>query len=212
MGSSRRRIVSRVAGALAIVLVLVVPSRAPATVAEQRARLPPAATCGDDAVAGVWRSHKYNPTFGDWEIFTLTIERVPGSPTELRGKIENHSWQGGPNDSEPTQCRTGFEWVVGMDGRGSVTEDLQIRFGGIGQWRLERTICRHGPGGYNLDNFSGTIDPSILEFQSVNNDGGRAVNEPTVFRRVACAGDPPPPQLSSRPPPFYPKRSGCSLF
>jgi hypothetical protein len=39
---------------------------------------------------------------------------------------------------------------------------------------------------YRPDHFTGTIDPAIQEFQSVNNDGGRAVNDPMVFRRIAC--------------------------
>ncbi|HEY8427073.1 MAG TPA: hypothetical protein VIL20_01810, partial [Sandaracinaceae bacterium] len=68
------------------------PSRAPATIAEQRARLPPAAECDDEIVAGIWRSHAYNAQFGDWAVFTLTIRRVPGHPDQLVGTITNHSW------------------------------------------------------------------------------------------------------------------------
>ena len=37
-------------------------------------------------------------------------------------------------------------------------------------------LYRSGPWGYNLDNFSGEIDPEIQEFQSLNNDGGRDVD------------------------------------
>jgi hypothetical protein len=39
---------------------------------------------------------------------------------------------------------------------------------------------------YHPDHFTGTIDPQREEFQSVNNDGGRAVNDPMVFRRIGC--------------------------
>jgi hypothetical protein len=50
---------------------------------------------------------------------------------------------------------------------------------------LQHRACGH-PHGYNPDNFSGEIDPWRAEFQSVNNDGDRAVNEPHVFRRIRC--------------------------
>ncbi len=197
-----------------LVVLWLVPSAAPATIAEQRARLPPAAECGDEIAAGIWRSHAYNPTYGDWQVFTLTIRRVPDSPEQLVGTIVNHSWYGGPSDQEPPPCsrQRQFEWIVSMDARGRVTHGNQIFFGGVGRWRLDETRCRQGPGGYNLDNFSGVIDPAILEFQSVNNDGGRAVNEPAVFRRIRC----PPqesveaPSVNTRPPTFYPDTGrGC---
>jgi hypothetical protein len=200
-----------------LVVLWFVPSAAPATIAEQRARLPPAAECGDEIVAGIWRSHAYNPRYEDWAVFTLTIRRVPGSPDQLIGTIRNHSWTGGPGDQEPPPCsrQTGFEWVVSMDARGHVTNGNQIFFGGVGTWRLDETRCHNGPWGYNLDNFSGVIDPAILEFQSVNNDGGRAVNEPAVFRRIRC----PPqesveaPSVNPRPPAFYPDSGrGCGWF
>lgn len=191
-----------------------VPSRAPATIAEQRARLPPAAECDDEIVAGIWRSHAYNPRFGDWAVFTLTIRRLPGRPDELVGTISNHGWTGGPDDAEPPPCerQTGWDWVVSMDAVGRVENGTRITFGGVGTWRLDEVRCQHGPWGYNLDHFSGVIDPNILEFQSVNNDGGRAVNEPAVFRRIRC----PPqesvqaPSVNTRPPAFYPEVGrGC---
>ncbi len=195
----------------------VFPSRAPATIAEQRARLPPAAECEDEIVAGIWRSHAYNPDYRDWSVFTLTIRRVDGSPDQLIGTITNHGWLGAPEDEEPPPCerQTGWEWIVSMDARGHVQDGTRIFFGAIGQWRLDEVRCRRGPYGYNLDNFSGQIDPAILEFQSVNNDGGRAVNEPAVFRRIRC----PPqqsassPTVSARRPAFYPEGGrGCGLF
>ncbi|MEM9190680.1 MAG: hypothetical protein AAGF12_15955 [Myxococcota bacterium] len=186
------------------------PRVAPATIAEQRARLPPPAEC-DDPVAGVWRSHQYDTTYRDWTIFTLTIQRVEGSDTQLSGLIHNHSWDAGPEQEEPGPCRPGLsEWEVSMDGHGTFDEDGQIFFGGQGAWRLDRIICNFGPGGYNLDNFSGRIDFDLQEFQSVNNDGGRAVNHPTVFRRVSCFQSPPAPHAIEEPPPFYPDMSrGC---
>jgi hypothetical protein len=218
-GKARRSLRRAVwlAALASLVVLWFIPSRAPATIAEQRARLPPAAECGDEIVAGVWRSHAYNPQFQDWAVFTLTIRRVTGSPNELVGTISNHSWMGGPEDQEPPPCerQREFEWVVSMDARGRVEDGNRIFFGGIGGWRLDETRCHHGPWGYNLDNFTGVIDPSILEFQSVNNDGGRAVNEPAVFRRIRC----PPqesvqaPTVNARPPAFYPEGGrGCGWF
>src|SRR5690606_27968668 len=49
------------------------PGVARPTVAEQRARLPPAATCRDE-VTGVWKSHDFDERFQDWTTFTLEIE------------------------------------------------------------------------------------------------------------------------------------------
>jgi hypothetical protein len=45
----------------------------------------------------------------------------------------------------------------------------------------------------------------------LNNDGGRAVNSPTVFRRGRCLEEPPPPGVKATPPPFEPPRRlfGC---
>jgi hypothetical protein len=201
-------------GVLAIAIAFVAPARA--TIEEQRARLPPAADCSDEIVAGTWKSHRYNPDFGDWEIFTLTIRRVPGQPDALTGTISNHSWGGGPRNEEPPPCaqQNMHEWIVSMDARGNVSGGNRIFFGGVGQWRLDRIVCRSGPGGYNLDNFSGVIEPERLEFQSVNNDGGRANNTPYVFRRIRC----PPiesaesPTVNPVPPDFYPDtdRGGCA--
>ena len=191
------------------------PSIVHGTIEEQRARLPPAAECDDEVVAGIWRSHSYNPRYRDWAVFTLSIRRVPEQPSELVGTITNHEWYGTPADEEPPPCGpgTGEEWTVSMDGRGHVSEDGQIFFGGVGVWRLDQIQCHRGPGGYNLDQFTGVIDPSILEFQSVNNDGGRAVDEPVVFRRIRCAPvqSAVSPAVNPVPPPFYPQLGGGCL-
>jgi hypothetical protein len=213
----RHQRIARALAAAAFALLWLTPSRAPATIEEQRARLPPAAECDDEIVAGVWRSHSYHPQFGDWGIFTLTIRRVPGSPEQLIGTITNHTWQGGPADEEPPACAQGGgdEWVVSMDARGSVQNGNRIFFGGVGSWRVDEVRCSRGPWGYNLDNFTGVIDPAILEFQSVNNDGGRAVDEPEVFRRIRCPPVPSAesPSVTTRPPAFYPELGGgCGLW
>ncbi|MGE0788684.1 MAG: hypothetical protein AB7S26_23635 [Sandaracinaceae bacterium] len=188
------------------------PSRAPATIAEQRARLPPAAECAGENVAGIWRSHQFVPTYQEWGIFTLTIRRVPGHPEQLVGRILSRGWDGGPDDAEPPPCerQNGWDWTVEMDGRGTIQNDVEIHFGGVGQWRLIDARCGRGPAGYNLDQFRGTIDPAILEFQSVNNDGGRYINVPTVFRRIACLPSEyaESPTVRPTPPAFYPDLPG----
>ena len=189
------------------------PVRAPATIAEQRARLPPAAECGDEVVEGVWRAHQYWAFQRSWYVFTLYIRRVPGSAGELTGRITSQSWMGTRSDEEPPSCaQQPSQRTVSFEARGRVADGGQIQFGGVGQWRVAANPCNSRMGGYNLDNFSGLIEPERLEFQSVNNDGGEAVNIPTVFRRVRC-----PPEVSADapsvnpiPPAFYPdSRAGC---
>lgn len=189
------------------------PRKAPGgTVEEQRARLPPPATC-QDPVEGIWKSHDYDPRWGDWTVFTLEVHRVNGSENELEGLIFNDTWYGDQTQSEPGPCQGNLRFKVSMDARGSVV-DGKIMFGGIGQWRMDEVVCGSWDGGYNLDQFTGTIDPEIQEFQSVNNDGGRAVNAPTVFRRVKCfdEGGDDAPFVEVAPPPFYlpqEERAGC---
>jgi hypothetical protein len=196
--------------------LLFLPRKAPATIAEQRARLPPAAECGEDPATGIWRSHKYDSRFGDWARFELEVHRVPGQPNQLKGTIRNHGWSGDKHQSEPPTCTPGsFEWLVSTDAKGSIQGD-QIQFYGVGQWRIDRVFCSRGPYGYNLDHFSGVIDAHRQEFQSLNNDGGRDINVPYVFRRIRCFSE-GAVHLSApmtKKAPFYPekKTKGCSLF
>jgi len=214
MRAGRGRWAVRIAVVAGFATVVLFPSAAPATIQEQRERLPPPAEgCADD-IAGVWKSHQYDEAYRDWTVFMLNIQRVDGSDSALTGSIVNHSWDAAADAEEPPPCASyGNEWVVSMDARGTVSPDGRIFFGGVGAWRLDQVICSSGPGGYNLDNFSGQIDPELFEFQSVNNDGGRAVDDPTVFRRVRCLDSPPSPHVVSTPPPFYPNMDrGCSLF
>jgi hypothetical protein len=197
----------------AFVVLSGLPRRAPAgTVAEQRARLPPPAQC-EDPVEGIWRSHDFRDWRRQWTIFTLEIHRVDGTD-DLRGTIRNESWRGDAEQSEPGPCVGELRYDVSMDAVGRV-EHGQIAFGGVGQWRLDAVLCGDFNGGYNLDNFTGPLDAELLEFQSVNNDGGVSVNEPTVFRRVKCLEGPKleDPKVVVRPPSFYPpedeRRGGC---
>jgi hypothetical protein len=200
------------AGVLALLLL---PRQAPGTVAEQRARLPPPAEC-TDGVEGTWRAHIYSERFRDWHVHTLYIRRVPGSDTELTGKQTSEVWDGGPDKEQPGPCRGALHYKVNMPSKGTI-KNGEIKFWGT-SLEVDQVLCGRYVG-YNVDNFSGRIDPERQEFQSVNNDGGRAVNEPTVFRRIGCWNDgqepAPTPNVSVQPPAFYPKRDtsgcGCSL-
>jgi hypothetical protein len=187
-----------------VVIGMTVPRPAPAgTVAEQRARLPPPAQC-EDPIEGIWKSHDYRSDRRQWTIFTLEIHRVDGTE-ELRGSIRNESWRGDADRSEPGPCEGELRYDVSMDAVGRVDAG-QIAFGGVGTWRLDAVLCGEFDGGYNLDNFTGPLDTELLEFQSVNNDGGISVNEPTVFRRVDCLTEPKAedPKVVVVPPAFYP--------
>lgn len=213
----RRRRWIGTALAAGFVLASWLPGRGRAsTVAEQRARLPPPATC-KDPVAGVWKSHSYDKVFRDWTIFTLRIERSEEGKDAFEGTITNRSWVAEAHESSPPKCRGELHYLISMDAQGTVT-DGQINFWGVGQWRLDDVPCGHWDMGYNLDHFSGKIDPEIMEFQSVNNDGGRAVNDPVVFRRVRCLDGQEvedEPRVSVAPPPFYPPEDegggGCGF-
>jgi hypothetical protein len=204
-GPSRRLLRLAALGLVATAMLL--PRQAPGTVAEQRARLPPPATCEHD-VEGYWKSHAYNPMFRDWVEFTLEVRTVPAKPGELTGRIVNHTWEGGPEREQPGPCGPQQSWRarIGMQAKGTYT-GRDITFWGT-EWKLDEVVGW----GYNLDRFTGTIDPAIQEFQSVNNDGGRSVNEPTVFRRIGCFDSAPPPSVEVKPPAVFPARrkGGCS--
>jgi hypothetical protein len=191
------------------------PSAARATVAEQRARLPPPAEC-EDPVEGIWRAHQFEANRGEWYIFTLEIHRVKAGAPELTGVVRSEYWNGTTKDQEAPACNSAggyhFHHVVHMPGKGSL-RDADVAFGGT-SYTWEKDVCGTGHGGYNPDRFTGRIDPAIQEFQSVNNDGGQAVNVPTVFRRIHCfdeAGPPPQATVNVTPPRlFKPKaRGGC---
>ncbi len=189
-----------------------VPSRGDATIAEQRARLPPPAAC-KDPVAGVWQSHAYNQDWGEWGRFTLTIRRTKDSETELEGEMLNESWYGPETEVTRGPCVGRLQYLVSMPAKGSYV-DGRIEFFGT-EWKMEEAYCAVDFGfGYNLDRFSGQIDPELQEFQSVNNDGGRYINVPTVFRRVSCNDEVETiPRVSVAPPPFYPEETeqGCGF-
>lgn len=196
--------------------MLLATRSAPGTVAEQRARLPAPAECGEDPVVGHWRAHQHYPKDRDWTEFTLIIKRVPGDESQLSGTIYNHSWVGGPEREQAGECdaEQRYRLRVKMPAKGSIKDDI-VTFEGT-SWKIDEVICGHKPLGwyYNLDRFTGKIDTEREEFQSVNNDGGRMVNHPTVFRRIKCLDDAPSAKIDVKPPPIFPESSsgcGCSV-
>ncbi len=196
--------------ALVLLAALSVLRPSAADIEEQRARLPPPAACADP-VAGVWMSKKYYPARTAWRAFTLTVRRADATG-RLIGEIQNRGWRGGPGDVEPPACGPGGEhWTVAMPAMG--TFDGTVHFFGT-SWRLESAVCGTGPkpGQYSLDHFSGTVDPALQEFRSVNTDGGALREDPAVFRRVACFDAPPITAPIVPPPPTAPPASvggGC---
>lgn len=208
--STARRVTYASLVAVMAALVLL-PSLAPATIEEQRARLPPPAppdSCRNP-IEGVWRSLRWYPGNRAWYQFTLEIHQRDNT---LFGTIEAHSWDTPPTVQEPGPCRAGLDhWVVIQEARGGF-DGLRIRFGGV-RWAVQSSFCGTRPYGYNLDQFTGVIDPAIQEFQSVNNDGGAQIDEPTVFRRIRCFEPQAVPHPYVAPPSFQPparNRWGCS--
>ncbi len=201
----------RVLALLLLAGFVLTPRGGIATIAEQRARLPPPAHCKDE-VAGIWRAHSFWNRQRQWYIFTVRIQRTAEKSNELKGSIRSHYWNGRRDEEQPPQCRSGlFRQIVTMPAKGRIKNGF-VTFGGT-SWTLDKMICGSRHPRYYPDNFSGRIDPKLQEFQSVNNDGGPAVNVPVVFRRIQCldSNDSNNHQKDVKPPPFVPnKRGGCS--
>ena len=200
------------AAVLGLTALMIWPLPLGATVEEQRARLPPPAEC-TDPVEGVWLGHSYTARQKQWYRFTLQIRRAEPQSSKLTGDIESDYWDGGPNDvTPPVPCKAGQDHqLIFMPAKG-VFSGGKVQFGGT-SWRAGPVLCGTGSGNYFPDNFSGVIDGKTQEFQSVNNDGGYAVNEPTVFRRIRCVDRVPLRPENVTPPPFEPpKRLGCGKW
>lgn len=189
------------------------PGRGRATIAEQRARLPPPAAC-KDPVSGVWQSHAFNEMYQEWGRFTLTIRRVEGNETALEGEIVNESWYGPKTETVRGPCMGRLQYIVSMKAEGNYVGGI-VEFHGT-SWKMEEELCGvDGSFGYNLDRFTGVIDHDIQEFQSTNNDGGRYIDVPTVFRRVSCDDAPDiEPRVTVAPPPMLPpeEERGCGFI
>lgn len=201
---------------LAVVLaagVSLLPRGSSATVEEQRARLPPPAEC-PDKVEGTWAALVYTAHQKTWYEYTIVLRRTTpaagGSMSgALEGEMTSHYWSGGPKVDKPPGCTPGQrEVTVKMPGKGTVDASANVIFGAT-TYTVDNVTCGRAAS-YSPDHFSGTIDTSIHEFQSVNNDGNEAVNEPAVFRRIRCR-DAVGRTTSKAPPPAFapPKRWSC---
>jgi hypothetical protein len=222
--SRRRRRRLLLTAVFLVLCAAVIPRGSEATVEEQRARLPPPAKCAD-RVEGTWLALKYEPQWRDWYEHTLVIRRVDAADGganastasgdasgALVGDMIAHTWIGDEKQSKPPPCtgplRAGQrEVVIKMPGKGRIDPDGKVFFG-ASSYVVDKVICGQAPR-YNPDNFSGTIDEALQEFQSVNNDNGRSVNEPVVFRRVACPGGPRRTTADPKPPAFAPRKWSC---
>lgn len=162
-------------------------------------------------------SHAYYPHVGQWYIFRLAISRASAGSSTLTGDMHALYWNGGPRDSEPPTCAQDvYRKSVYEPAAGSI-DGSRITFNAT-SWRADEDFCGAPADAYNLDNFSGTIDPGLQEFQSVLNAPGW-VDVPTVFRRIRCADGanapqaPTPPALPVKvaPPPIQPPGTsgGC---
>ncbi len=185
---------------------------------EQQARLPPPAQCADP-VAGVWMSHAFYPHVSEWYVFTLTIARVPNDASALAGRIHAVFWSGNAQTAALPACGPGVDRRAVLEpARGSYDPNGRVLFEGTSWSPTPDGSCNPGAGiGYNLDHFTGTIDPARQEFQSVLNAPGW-VDVPTVFRRIRCAdgtaapntpAPPPAPPVVTPPRPAPPRTGGC---
>lgn len=208
MSLQARKSVARLAVVAGFAALVLQPRSAPGTVAEQRARLPPPAECESEA-EGRWKAHVYDDRFRIWHTFLLEVRHVADDPAKLTGTIKVEVWRGGPTEQQPGPCQGQTRYRLHMPAEGTHKDGL-IHFWGT-RYEIDEVLCGSFPG-YNLDHFSGRIDQLIQEFQSVNNDGGNAVNQPTVFRRIGCFDSgTDEPAVAVKPPPLLPKsRSGCS--
>ncbi|HEY1555862.1 MAG TPA: hypothetical protein VGF94_13580 [Kofleriaceae bacterium] len=190
-----------------LVALTIAPADAPATVEQQRARLPPPAECSSP-VTGKWRALTWNEHQSSWYQYTLEVHQDAIDPSKLSGMIYIDAWTGDADTPEPPNpCRWRYQGK--MDGTGRFL-DGEVQFWG-GPFEMTQQICG-GYVAYNPDHFTGKLQPELQEFQAVNNDGGAAVNEPAVFRRIACFDDGrKDPGSAVAPPPFFPKhrKSGC---
>jgi len=213
-GRRKRRLLS-----LAVALMIgvsLLPRGSQATVEEQRARLPPPAEC-PDRVEGTWLAMVFMGYQNTWYEYTLQIKRSAPADAKGNGPIEgemiSHYWYGGVKEDKPPPCGPGKrELTVKMPAKGTFDEAGNVAFNS-NTYTVESVVCGH-TGRYNPDNFTGKIDPKLQEFQSVNNDGGGAVNEPAVFRRIRCLGAAEGPSRKStnaKPPAFAPPKKvwGC---
>jgi hypothetical protein len=191
-------------GLVGVILVGLCVKPAPATIAEQRARLPPPAECSDPIV-GTWRGLSWYPNHLQWYEFTLEVKRVPGDDEKLTGTIFVHYWDGPIDNHEPPSPCRGQRVKIHQPAEGFY-RDGQVQFGGTSVINDE-VICGGFSGEYWVDVFKGKVDTDINEFNSVNDWNSSDFDEPTVFRRIKCTDESPLREQKGdvTPPAFYPK-------
>jgi hypothetical protein len=148
------------------------------------ALLPPSVSCSDP-VAGVWMSHEFHPRLGEWYVFTVDVRREHPGADALVGEIKSEFWEGHATATSAPSCddEEAVHGVVRMPARGVARGD-RVTLDGV-TWQAEDTECKHRwSHGYNTDSFTGTLSGSV--FNTVNNDGGRSLDDPTNFRRIRC--------------------------
>jgi hypothetical protein len=151
--------------------------------------LPEAVDC-TDPIAGVWVSREHYAQYNDWYRFELVIQRDPRDASQLVGGILSRSWSGPSERSAPAVCAgpesDEFDWTVRMDATGSFS-GAEVRFDGQSR-HTEATRCgpAYAASRYNVDHFHGRLIQGGRFLQAVNNDGDRSIDDPHVFRRVAC--------------------------
>jgi hypothetical protein len=191
------------------------PRVAPATIEDQRSRLPPPAfECGEDPIVGIWQAHAYYAHVRQWYRFELTIAREdPAQRAALTGTIHVEFWDGGPERAQPPACAEPGDRAGVLERAEGRSEGLELRFDAT-DWR-DLELCDKAVRGYLLDHFSGTVDPERMEFQSLlNADAPEWRDVPTVFRRVRCgsADRDAAPRVTVRAPPYQPpEQGGCGL-
>ena len=187
-------------------LMLLRPGLAPASVEEQRKRLPPPARDCDDPITGYWMGHQLLNDY--WYRFTLDIDRLEPGGEELVGKIESHYWNNLESKYEPPSCeeKRHNQVVIDMNAGGRFEKNAVAFLGK--DWTLKEELCGRFSGAYYPDGFSGELIHEGTEFHSINDDGHNAITT-VVFRRIRCKDiDRPLPELPGQtPPPNY--SSGC---
>ncbi|MBX3250456.1 MAG: hypothetical protein KF901_24990 [Myxococcales bacterium] len=141
----------------------------------------------DDPIVGTWRARRWDArgvgldAEGHHAVFILRVEAREGDT--LRGTITLRAWSGDEGETSPPRCRPGhYDHTVQMRASGTF-HDGAFRFDALDHVRTEHCVDL-GRWEYNLDHFRGRLDGETLRV--VNNDGGREVNAPYRFRRVAC--------------------------
>jgi hypothetical protein len=193
----------------AFTLFVLWPSSAPATIEDQRARLPPAASACDDPVVGEWMAFFFVDHLGEWYRVTLHVSRGEGDA--LTGGIDSEGYGGDAAHPDPQPCRPGYKHFLVHEPAQGTFHDGTIDFRGT-SWSQTSAACV-GVAGWVTDDFTGKLDTERQEFVTTDSYdmNGRHWDDPSVFRRIACqpAADPvkvPPP------PPDAPRRGmscGC---